>query len=181
MNIIEVIKSGGIILYPTDTIWGIGGDATNTDVIKKIYKIKEREPDKSLPVLVNSYKMLQNYVENIPMEIWDILEKSIEPVTIIYSNPKNLPLELLASDGSIAIRVVKKGFAHDLIKATGKPLIATSANISGQKTPTTFDEIDPIILQRVDYVVNLHRKDAPAKASKIIKWNPKKGIEIIRD
>ena len=181
MNIIEVINNGGIILYPTDTIWGIGGDATNTAVIKKIYKIKEREPAKSLLILVDSYKMLQKYVEKIPFEIWDILEKSIEPVTIIYSNPKNLPSELLARDGSIAIRVVKKGFAHDLIKAAGKPLIATSANISGQKTPATFDEIDTAILQRVDYVVNLHRKTPSRKASKIIKWSPEKGIEIIRD
>ena len=148
MNIIEVINSGGIILYPTDTIWGIGGDATNPDVIKKIYHIKERERNKSLLILVDSYKMLQKYVEEIPMEIWEILEKSIEPTTIIYSNPKNLPSELLAEDGSIAIRVVKKGFAKDLIKATGVPLIATSANLSGQKSPSNFDEIAPVILQR---------------------------------
>ena len=181
MNIIEVINSGGTILYPTDTIWGIGGDATNPAVIEKIYKIKERTPHKSLLILVDSYKMLQNYVEEIPLEIWEILEKSIEPTTIIYSNPKNLPAELLADDGSIAIRVVKKGFAKDLIKATGKPLISTSANLSGQKSPANFDKIDPVILQRVDYVVNLHRKNTSRKASKIIKWSSEKGIEIIRD
>jgi len=181
MNIIEIVKSGGVILYPTDTIWGIGGDATNTAVIDKIFKLKERKPEKSLLILVNSYQMLQNYVENIPIEVWEILEKSIEPTTIIYPNPKNLPQKLLAKDGSIAIRVVKKGFAKDLIKATGKPLISTSANISGKKSPAHFDEIDPIILQRVDYVVNLHRKSTPAKASKIIKWTAQNGVEIIRD
>ncbi len=181
MNIIEVIHNGGIVLYPTDTIWGIGGDATNPEVIQKIYQIKERYPEKSLLILVSSYKMLQKYVEEIPLEIWEILEKSIEPTTIIYSNPKNLPQELLAKDGSVAIRVVKKGFAKDLIKATGKPLISTSANLSGQQSPANFDEIDPVILQRVDYVVNLHRKTIARKASKIIKWSPEKGVEIIRD
>ena len=181
MNIIEVINSGGTILYPTDTIWGIGGDATNPEVIQKIYQIKEREPEKSLLILVDSYKTLQKYVEKIPLEIWEILEKSIEPLTVIYDNPKNLPTELLAKDGSIAIRVVKKGFAKDLIKATGKPLISTSANLSGQKSPANFDEIDPVILQRVDYVVNLHRQTTSRKASKIIKWSREKGIEIIRD
>ncbi len=181
MNIIEIINNGGIILYPTDTIWGIGGDATNPLVISKIYRIKERQPDKSLLILVDSYKMLQKYVEEISLEIWDILEKSIEPTTIIYNNPKNLPSGLLAKDGSIAIRVVKRGFAHDLIKAIGKPLISTSANLSGQQPPLNFDDIDPVILQRVDYIVNLHRKTPSQKASKIIKWSPEKGIEIIRD
>lgn len=181
MNIIEVVQNGGIIIFPTDTIWGIGGDATNAEVIKKIYQIKERDPKKSLLILVDSYKMLQNYVEEIPLEIWEILEKNIEPTTIIYTNPKNLPAELLANDGSIAIRVVKKGFAKDLIKATGKPLIATSANLSGDASPKDFNEINPVILQRVDYVVNLHRQNTSRKASKIIKWSPEKGIEIIRD
>jgi len=181
MNIIEVINNGGTILYPTDTIWGIGGDATNKNVIEKIYQIKERDPKKSLLILVDSYKMLQNYVEDIPLEIWEILEKSIEPTTIIYTNPKNLPKELLSDDGSIAIRVVKKGFAKDLIKATRKPLISSSANLSGESTPKDFNEINPVILQRVDYVVNLHRQNTRRKASKIIKWSPEKGIEIIRD
>ncbi len=181
MTIIDVIQSGGVILYPTDTIWGIGGDATNPAVIDKIFQLKEREPDKSLLILVDSYKMLQKYVENIPHEVWEILEKSITPTTVVYPNPKNLPQKLFAKDGSIAIRVVKKGFAKDLIKAIGKPLISTSANLSGQKSPAHFDEIDPIILQRVDYVVNLHRKSTPAKASKIIKWTAQNGLEIIRD
>jgi L-threonylcarbamoyladenylate synthase len=181
MNIIEIVINGGVILYPTDTIWGICGDATNTKVIDKIFKIKERDPNKSLLILVDTYKMLQNYVTEIPHEIWDILEKSIEPTTIIYPNPKNLPEELLAKDGSIAIRVVSKGFAKDLIKATGKPLISTSANLSGEPNPGSFDEINPLILQRVDYVVNLHRKTTSAKPSKIIKWSAEKGVEIIRD
>ena len=181
MTILDVIKQGGIILYPTDTVWGIGGDATNTEVIEKINKLKARPKDKSLLILVDSYKMLQNYVEDIPLEIWEILEKSIEPTTIIYDNPKNLPVQLLADDGSIAIRLVKKGFAHDLIKAVGKPLISTSANLSQTPTPKHFDEIAPVILQKVDYVVNLHRKSISEKTSKIIKWSQENGIEIIRD
>ncbi len=181
MNIIEIVLNGGVILYPTDTVWGIGGDATNPLVAQKINQIKQRSADKSLLVLVDSYKMLQNYVQNIPMEIWDILEKSIEPTTVIYEQPKNLPPEILAADGSIAIRVVKKGFAHDLIKALKKPLISTSANFSGDITPKSFDDINPLILQKVDYVVNLHRKTSPGKPSKIIKWSANRGIEIIRD
>jgi L-threonylcarbamoyladenylate synthase len=181
MNIIEVVKTGGTILYPTDTVWGIGGDATNPAVIKKIFEIKERKPEKSMLILVDGYEMLQNYVENIPLEIWEILEKSITPTTIIYQNPKNLPEELLAADGSIGIRIVKKGFVKDLIKAVGVPLISTSANISGTPTPENFNEIAPVILQRVDYVVNLHRKSTGNKASRIIKWTKENGVEIIRD
>ncbi len=181
MNIIDIVKNGGTILYPTDTIWGIGGDATNPEVIKKIFKIKERKAEKSMLILVDGYKMLQNFVKNIPMEVWDILEKSLTPTTIIYENPINLPAEILAPDGSVGIRVVKKGFVKDLIKAVQVPLISTSANISGTPPPKNFDEIDPVILQRVDYVVNLHRKSTGNKASRIIKWTKENGVEIIRD
>jgi len=181
MNIIEVLQSGGTILYPTDTVWGLGGDATNPKLIEKIYKIKKREPEKSLLILVNSYKMLQKYVADIPLPVWDILEKSIEPTTIIYPNPKNLPKELLANDGSIAIRVVKHGFASDLIKTVQVPLVSTSANLSGRQTPTKFSEIENDILQNVDYVVNLHRNSETGKSSRIIKWTKDTGLEIIRD
>ncbi len=182
MNILETIQSGGTILYPTDTVWGIGGDATNPEVIKKIDAIKKREPGKSYLILVNDYKMLQEYVEEIPMEIWELLDKAIRPTTIIFPNPKNLPDEILADDGSIAIRVVKKGFAHDLIKSVGKPIISTSANFSGNTTPLQFSDIDKHILQNVDYVVNLHRNSSSTgKPSRIIKWSEENGVEIIRD
>ncbi len=181
MNIIEVIKSGGTILYPTDTVWGLGGDATNEKLIDKIYQIKKREPEKSLLILVNSYKMLQKYVTEIPVDIWEILEKSVEPTTIIYPNPKNLPPKLLAEDGSIAIRIIKHGFASDLIKSVQVPLISTSANISGKPTPSTYNEIENDILQNVDYVVNLHRNSETGKSSRIIKWTKDFGTEIIRD
>jgi len=180
MNIIDIVKNGGTILYPTDTVWGIGGDATNPEVVEKIYRIKKRKPEKPMLVLVDGYQMLQEYVDEIPLEIWEILEKSIKPTTIIYDNPKNLPANLLAPDGSIGIRVVKRGFAKDLIKATAKPLISTSANITGEPTPKKFDEISPLILQRVDYIVNLHRQTPGEKTSRIIKWTKEKGIEIIR-
>ncbi len=180
MNIIEIVNNGGTILYPTDTIWGIGGDATNSNTVDKIYRIKNRPTDKSMLILVDGYVMLQKYVEEIPHEIWEILEKSIRPTTIIYPNPKNLPDNLLASDGSIGIRIVKKGFARDLIKATGKPLVSTSANISGAPTPQSFDEISAEILQRVDYVVNLHRKTTGANPSRIIKWSKENGVVTIR-
>jgi len=180
MNIIDIVKQGGVILYPSDTVWGIGGDATRSEVVDKVYRIKERKSEKSMLILVDGYAMLQEYVEEIPLEIWEILEKSITPTTIIYTNPKNLPANILAPDGSIGIRIVKRGFAKDLIKATGKPLISTSANITGEPTPKNFDEISPVILQRVDYVVNLHRKTTGEKPSRIIKWSKEKGIEIIR-
>jgi L-threonylcarbamoyladenylate synthase len=182
MNILEVISEGGTILYPTDTVWGIGGDATNPEVIKKIDQIKNREKGKSYLILVNDYKMLNNYVKKIPIEIWELLEKAIRPTTIIFPNPKNLPKELLAKDGSIAIRVIKKGFAHDLIKNVGKPLISTSANKAGSPTPIKFDDIEQTILQNVDYVVNLHRNTSSTeKPSRIIKWSEENGVEIIRD
>jgi len=182
MNILEVIKEGGTILYPTDTVWGIGGDATNPELVEKIDKIKKREKGKSYLILVKDYEMLQKYVGDIPMEIWEILEKSIRPTTIIFPNPKNLPSKLLADDGSIAIRVVKKGFAHDLIKNTDTPLISTSANIAGASTPFTFDDIQESILQNVDYVVNLHRNSPSTdKPSRIIKWSKENGVEIIRN
>ncbi len=181
MNILEIIKNGGVVIYPTDTIWGIGGDATNPQVIEKIYKIKGRNKEKSFIILVDGYKMLQEYVEKIPMEIWEFLEKSIKPTTVIYPNPKNLPEELLAKDGSIAIRIIKKGFAKDLIKNIGVPLISTSANVSGMPSPKSFDDIDADILQNADYVVNLHRKTISEQPSRIIKWSKENGIEIIRD
>ena len=182
MNILETIINGGVILYPTDTVWGIGGDATNPKVIKKIDKIKKRDAGKSYLILVNDYKMLQNYVEEIPLQVWEILEKAIRPTTVIFPNPKNLPVELLAEDGSIAIRVVKKGFAQDLIKSIGKPLISTSANLTGSPTPLKFSDIDERILQNVDYVVNLHRNTSSTdKPSRIIKWSEENGVEIIRD
>ncbi len=181
MNIIETIQKGGVILYPTDTVWGIGGDATNPLVIEKINKIKGRDASKSYLILVNDYKMLQIYVKEISGEIWEILEKSIKPTTIIYPNPKNLPNEILAKDGSVAIRVVKKGFAKELIKTVGVPLISTSANISGKPVPKSFDNIEKRILQTVDYVVNLHHKTMTDKPSKIVKWSKENGLEIIRD
>jgi len=181
MNIIEIINKGGVVLYPTDTVWGIGGDATNPDVIEKILKIKNRPDHKGMLILVDGYKMLQKYVKNIPPEIWEILEKSITPTTIIYETPQNLPQNLLYKDGSIAIRIIKKGFANDLIKTIGKPLVSTSANISGEPTPIGFEDINPVILEKVDYVVNLHRQSSEKKPSRIIKWTKKNGIEIIRN
>ncbi len=181
MNILEIIKTGGLILYPTDTVWGIGGDATNPDVIQKIFNIKKRHPEKSMLILVDGYEMLQQYVDEIPLEIWQILEKSTKPTTVIYPNPKNLPKELLAKDGSVGIRIIKKGFAKELIKAIQVPLISTSANISGKPGPANFDEIDEYILQNVDYIVNLHRNSSTQKPSRIIKLNANGSINIIRD
>ncbi len=181
MSIIDVIKKGGVILYPSDTLWGLGGDATQREVALKIMLIKQRPPEKGFILLVSDYAMLQQYVDKISPVAFEAMEKAIKPLTIIYPHAKNLPAEVLAPDGSVAFRVVKKGFAHDLIKVTGKPLISTSANITGEPAPQSFREIHPSILDKVDYIVHLHREKTGGKASSIIRIKDDGSIETIRD
>ena len=139
-QIIQTLKSGGTILYPTDTIWGIGCDATNIDAIEKIFEIKKREKTKSMIILVESEKRLQDLVD-VPEMAWEIMDLSEKPVTIIYDHPRNLPKELLAEDGSIGIRLVKNDFLKKLISKLNKPLVSTSANFSGEKSPMKFSDI----------------------------------------
>lgn len=177
---IELLKQGKVILYPSDTIWGIGCDATNVDALKKIYEIKEREATKSVILLVSSEAMLNRYVDTVPEMAWNIIDCADQPTTIIYSNPKNLPKELLAKDGSIGIRLVKTGFCNQLIHKFNKPLVSTSANISGQKAAITLKEVDPAILSKVDYVVDLPNHKGTNKASSIIKVGLGGEIQIIR-
>ena len=150
---VEVLKGGGIILYPTDTIWGIGCDATNPDAVAKIYKLKEREDSKSMLVLVDNPNMLNIYLNEVPEIAWDLIELTTKPLTIIYPNAKNLAPNLVAADGSIGIRVVKHSFCEKLIYALRKPIVSTSANISGKPFPKNFNTIDPSIINGVDFVV----------------------------
>ncbi len=138
--IIEILKSGGTILYPTDTIWGIGCDATNIEAVNKIFEIKNVRENKSMIILVESEKRLQDLVD-VPEMAWEIIDLSEKPVTIVYENPRGLPKELLAEDGSIGIRLVKNDFCKKLITKLNKPLVSTSANFSGDKSPLKFSDI----------------------------------------
>lgn len=178
---IETLQSGGTLLYPTDTIWGIGCDATNPEAIKKIFNIKKREQNKSLIILVESEKRLQDLVD-VPEMAWQIIDLSVKPVTIVYENPKNLPKELLAEDGSIGIRIVKNDYCKKLISKLNKPLVSTSANLSGQKSPMKFSDISDEIKNSVDYIVeNNHDKVSEFSGSSVIKvWNDNQ-IKILRE
>ena len=178
---LEILQSGGTILYPTDTIWGIGCDATNIDAIKKIFDIKKREANKSLIILVESEKRLQDLVD-VPEMAWQIMDVSEKPVTFVYENPKNLPKELLAEDGSIGIRLVKNDFCKKLITKLNRPLVSTSANLSGQKSPLKFGDISNEIKNSVDYIVEeFHDKVSEYPGSSVIKiWNNSQ-IKVLRE
>ena len=180
-QIIQTLKSGGTILYPTDTIWGIGCDATNIDAIEKIFEIKKREKTKSMIILVESEKRLQDLVD-VPEMAWEIMDLSEKPVTIIYDHPRNLPKELLAEDGSIGIRLVKNDFLKKLISKLNKPLVSTSANFSGEKSPMKFSDISQEIVDSVDFVVEENQdKVSEYSGSSIIRvWSDGR-IKVIRE
>lgn len=178
---IDVLKKGGVILYPTDTIWGIGCDATNPAAVEKIYKIKQRAESKAMLVLINDSSELDKYVETVPDIAYELIDVAVKPLTIIYDEAIGLASNLIASDGSIGIRVTKEEFSHQLCKRFRKPIVSTSANVSGKKSPATFREIDNVILESVDYVVNYRQNDDCAlKSSEIIKLSKSGTIKIIR-
>lgn len=178
---LEVLKSGGVILYPTDTIWGIGCDATNPEAVQRIYEIKQREDSKSMLVLMENPALLDRYVDDVPEVAWDLVEIATTPLTVIYSNAKNLAENLIATDGSIGIRFTKEAFTSQLLKRFRKPLVSTSANVSGEKAPAFFDEISDEIKKQVDYIVEYRQDDTnPAQPSGIIKLGAGGQIDIIR-
>ncbi len=179
-NALAVVKKGGLILYPTDTVWGIGCDATNAEAIDKIFKLKDRNDKKSLICLVSDFKMLNEYIEEVPEVAYDILKYAAKPTTIIYDNPIRVAENIIAEDNSLAIRVTKDEFCKKLIQKMRRPLVSTSANISGKPTPQHFDEIDPLILNGVDYIVNLHRNKKTGSPSTIIKLGLDGTVKIIR-
>ena len=179
-NALTVLKKGGIILYPTDTVWGIGCDATNAQAIEKVFKLKNRSDKKSLICLVSDFKMLNEYVENVPEVAYDILKYAKKPTTIIYDNPIRVAENIIAEDNSLAIRVPKDEFCKKLIQKMRRPLVSTSANVSGEKTPQSFKEIDPVILEGVDYVVNLQHEKKSGKPSAIIKLKNDGSVKVIR-
>ncbi|WP_321288003.1 L-threonylcarbamoyladenylate synthase [uncultured Sunxiuqinia sp.] len=178
---LEVLHSGGIILYPTDTIWGIGCDATNEGAVQKIYQLKEREESKSMLVLMENMNFLSRYVEVVPEIALDLIEITEKPMTIIYPGAKNLAKNLIAQDGSIGIRITSEEFTRQLTQRFKKPIVSTSANISGEPSPTFFDEIIPEIKVAVDYVVEYRQDDiSPKEPSSIIKLGTAGEIEILR-
>ena len=169
---LDVLKRGGVILYPTDTVWGIGCDATNDAAVAHIYAIKRRNEAQSMLALVDGFDMLAGYVANIPDIAIQLNDESERPLTIIYPDAKNLAVNLVGDDGSIGIRIVKDTFCRQLIKAFGKPVVSTSANMSGEPTPGIFDEIFGEIKTAVDYIVRWRQDDRQsATASSIIKVN----------
>lgn len=176
----EVIQNGGILLYPTDTVWGIGCDATNAEAVAKIYKLKQRAETQSMIVLMNGEKMLYNVFKEIPEVAWQILDLSENPTTLILDSPRNVAPNIIAPDKSLGIRLVKEPFCYKLMERMKKPLVSTSANISGQPTPKSFKEISAEIVNGVDYVVNLHRDKIAGKPSTIIKLTNDSQVKIIR-
>jgi L-threonylcarbamoyladenylate synthase len=178
---LEVLKKGGIILYPTDTVWGLGCDATNADAVKRINRLKKREAGKNFILLLENDSRLASYVKEIPETAWLLIEYTTRPLTIIYDAAKNLPEEVIAADGTIAIRVVKDEFCQKLIQALKKPLVSTSANVSGSPFPSAYEEISDEIKSGVDYVVNWRRNEkSPAVPSVIIKLKSNGEISFIR-
>jgi len=178
---LTVLRAGGVILYPTDTIWGLGCDATNAAAVKKIYDIKRRPDSKSLIVLVNSVAMLTRYIDNPPDVAMQMVELSDKPLTVIYDKGRGLAQGVASADGSIGARICSEPFCDELITALRKPIISTSANISGENAPALFDEIDSEIIDAVDYVCLYRQGDRTrAEASPVIKVSEKGIIKILR-
>ena len=178
----EVMQKGGVILYPTDTVWGIGCDATNEEAVKRIYEIKRREDSKAMLVLVDSQVKVDFYTQDAPQIAWDLIEMSTKPLTIIYDKGRNLAINLLAEDGSVGIRVTSEEFSKQLCFRFRKAIVSTSANISGEKGASNFSEISKEIIDAVDYVVNYRQDDmSKPKPSSIIKLGNQGQIKVIRE
>jgi L-threonylcarbamoyladenylate synthase len=178
---IDVLRQGGTILYPTDTIWGIGCDATNPEAVRKVFQIKHRDDSKALICLVDSPGRLQRYVRRVPDVAWDIIDCATRPTTLILDGAVNLAPNLLAEDGSVAIRVTAEVFSKQLCYRYQKAIVSTSANISGQPAPQTFADIDPAIIDAVDYVCLSRQRDTSRhQPSAIIKMGIDGEVKIIR-
>ncbi len=178
---IHVLRNGGIILYPTDTIWGIGCDANDEDAVNKIILLKERSESKSMIILVDDLQKVSNYTNEDVIQIFPMIENAAKPTTVIYSNGKNVAPKIIAADGSIGIRIVQDTFCRFLIKAFGKAIVSTSANLTGNQSPSCFDEIDEKIKMNVDYIVQHRQKERGMKsASRIVRWESDGSITTLR-
>lgn len=178
---LDVLYNGGIILYPTDTIWGIGCDATNSETVKRIYEIKKRVDSKNMLVLIDDANRIPSYIEEMPEVAWDLIDVSDKPLTIIYPGAKNLAANLIAEDKTIGIRVTNDPFCNALIKKFKRPIVSTSANISGHPSPANFSEISDDIKNQVDYIVQQrHNEKEKAKPSGIIQLGVGGQVKVIR-
>lgn len=179
---VEVMRRGGVILYPTDTVWGIGCDASNADAVKRVYEIKRRADSKAMLLLVDSADRLARYVGDVPAVAWDLIELTTKPLTIIYDGARNVAPALVAEDGSVGIRVTQELFSKELCYRFQKAVVSTSANISGESAPGNFSEISKEIIDAVDYVVNYRQMEkGKAKSSSIIKLAANGTVSIIRE
>ena len=177
---VEVMKKGGVILYPTDTVWGIGCDATNADAVAKVYAIKHRDDSKALICLVDSDARIQRYVRNVPEVAWDLLELAEKPTTVILDNAVNLAPNLIAEDGSIAMRITRESFSKELCYRFQKPIVSTSANISGEPAAQNYCDISEELINAVDYVCWSRRQEhKPHTPSSIIKLSENGEVKII--
>lgn len=180
-KIAKILKEGGIVIYPTDTIWGIGCDATNVDAVKKLISFKKRDPEKSMLLLVDHISLVEDYTEKIPEAAKSIAEEAIDPITIIYEKAKNLPTDVIAKDGSIGIRITNDKFCQLIIQQLDRPIISTSANISGEASPLNFSDISEHLIQKADYSAYYKRnKQLNNKPSSIIKISNTNEFKIIR-
>lgn len=177
---LAILNSKGTILYPTDTVWGIGCDATSKTAVAKIYELKNREETKSLVILVDSLEMLQKYIAEIPQKAIEMLSKSTKPTTVVYEHPLGIAKNAVGKDNTIAIRIASDDFCKKMIADFGKPIVSTSANISGEPTPKEFSEISPAILNGVDYIVDLHHDKICEKSSTILKITNQNQVTVIR-
>ena len=178
---IDVLKQGGLILYPTDTVWGIGCDASNSEAVSKIYALKKREEKKAMICLVADDRMLKKYVKNLPQVAENIFDVAENPITIIYDDAQNLAHNLIGVDKTIAIRIPDDEFCYQLSRKLNGAIVSTSANISGAPTPKSYKEISPDILKGVDYIVNLHHKKSSVEPSSIIKLSNDGTVKVIRE
>ena len=178
---LDVLKKGGLILYPTDTVWGIGCDATNADAVKKVYALKKRADSKALIVLVDSPEVLDHYVVDVPYMAYELINVAVKPLTIVYEGAFNMAKDLMGDNDSVGIRVTSESFTHELCRRFGRPIVSTSANVSGGNTAHTFNEIDKQIIDGVDYVVEYRRNDTNiAEPSNVILLSSDGTFKILR-
>jgi L-threonylcarbamoyladenylate synthase len=178
---LQVLRNGGVILYPTDTVWGLGCDAANAAAVEKIYAIKRRAAEQSLVVLVDKDLLLNKYVKEVPAVAWELIELTETPLTIVYDDARGLAANVIAQDGSVAIRVTRDEFCKKLLHQFGKAIVSTSANFSGAPTPANFSEIDPELAAQTDYVVKWKQNDnSKNKASAIIRIGRDSSVKVIR-
>ena len=180
-NCLEVLKRGGVIIYPTDTVWGIGCDATNTKAVKRIYEIKRRADSKALITLVDSVAALERVVDEVPEVGYQLVEVAVDPLTVVYDRGIGVAPELLAEDGSIGVRITSEEFSRELCRRFRRPIVSTSVNVSGEPSPKSFDEITPELLSAADYVCESGRdKPWASKPSTVIKLSAGGVVEILR-